>query len=138
MKSLFSITVALIGVGIGGFFPSFAQLPPSSPVQEGETNAPAMAPAPKEAPTDHALGRQQRARPDAAVQFESETRRRTIPEQRRDESIRLHQNSLDRFENADSSGQLLLSFSGGGGVDLTLRNITGAEAPVTTLKPHEK
>lgn len=139
MKTLFTIMVILAGVGIGGFFPTAAQL--SSPLVPGGTDglsAPAE-PAQKEGSADHALGlRQQRARPDAAVQFESEAPRKALPEQRRDEALRFHHNLLDRFQNADSTGQFLLSFSERGRVDLTLRSVTGAEAPLATLKPREE
>ena len=139
MKTLYSIMVVLIGVGIGGFFPAAAQIAPVVQT-EGTATAPGPDRQPRTLLPDHTLTegiRPHRARPDAAVQFESEAPRKTAPEQRRDEALRLHQNTLDRFQNADSSGQMLLSFSGGG-VDLTLRSITGAEAPVATVKPRDK
>lgn len=54
----------------------------------------------------------------------------TPPPEREAEALRFHQNStLERFENADAHGQLVLSFSAEG-VELKLRSITGAEAPV--------
>ncbi|NKE73341.1 hypothetical protein [Candidatus Manganitrophus noduliformans] len=62
--------------------------------------------------------------------LEFEARRETPPPQREAEALRFHQNStLERFENADAHGQLVLSFSSEG-VELKLRSITGAEAPV--------
>lgn len=140
MKTLFSMMVVLIGVGIGGFLPSAAQVAPPVVQTEGTATAPGPDGQPRTPISGHTLTegiRPHRARPDAAVQFESETLRKTAPEQRRDEALRLHQNTRDRFQNADSSGQMLLSFSGGG-VDLTLRSITGAEAPVATVKPRDK
>ncbi|HZR45596.1 MAG TPA: hypothetical protein VFA47_02735 [Candidatus Manganitrophaceae bacterium] len=136
LKSLFTIVVVSIGVGIVGLFPAAAQLSPSSPAPaEPAQNESAEHPSGKEVPNGL---KQQRARPDAAVEFKSEGPRRTLPEQRSAEALRFHHNLLDRFQNTDSNGQVLLSFSSGGRVDLTLRSANGAEAPVAALKPHEK
>lgn len=63
------------------------------------------------------------------LQFEA-GRHETTPPEREAEALRFHQNStLERFENADAHGQLVLSFSADG-IELRLRSITGAEAPV--------
>lgn len=75
-----------------------------------------------------AVGSEEAAGLDDVLEFEAgggET-----PPEREAEALRFHQNStLERFENADAHGQLVLSFSAEG-VELKLRSITGAEAPV--------
>lgn len=65
---------------------------------------------------------------DDVLQFESG--KGETPPEREGEALRFHQNSTsERFENADEHGELVLSFSAEG-VELKLRSITGAEAPV--------
>lgn len=72
------------------------------------------------------------------LQFEAGRDGTTSPE-REAEALRFHQNStLERFENADAHGQLVLSFSADG-MELRLRSITGAEAPVAGVnRPPEE
>jgi len=63
-----------------------------------------------------------------------EARRETPPPEREAEALRFHQNSLlERFENADAHGQLVLSFSADG-IDLGLRSVTGADAPIVSMR----
>jgi hypothetical protein len=69
---------------------------------------------------------------DEILQFKT-ARRETTPPEREAETLRFHQNTvLERFENADAHGQLVLSFSTEG-IELRLRSITGAEAPVAGM-----
>jgi hypothetical protein len=69
---------------------------------------------------------------DETLQFEA-TRRETTPPEREAETLRFHQSTvLERFENADAHGQLVFSFSTEG-IELRLRSITGAEAPVVSM-----
>lgn len=66
------------------------------------------------------------------LQFKAETRETTPPE-REAETLRFRKNTvLERFQNADAHGQLVLSFSADG-VELRLRSITGAEAPIVGM-----
>ncbi len=70
---------------------------------------------------------------DDVLEFEAGTRQRTTPPEREAEALRFHQNTvLERFQNADVHGQLFLTFSADG-IDLRLRSITGAEAPVADV-----
>lgn len=85
--------------------------------------------------SDHGGGRVQM---DSALKFETGTRPRPTPPERKAEALRFHQNTLlDRFGNSDSQGQVFLSFSGDG-VDLNLRSITGVEAPVAEIRSSKK
>ena len=66
---------------------------------------------------------------NSALRFEAGRHKSTQPE-RQAEALRLHRNTLlDRFQNADAHGQVLLTFSENR-IDLNLRSITGAEAPI--------
>ena len=70
---------------------------------------------------------------DQSLQFEAKAHRETIPTEREEEAIRLHQNLLlDRFQGADSRGQVFLSFSADR-IELILRGISGVEAPAVGL-----
>lgn len=65
---------------------------------------------------------------DDVLQFKAGGDETPLPE-REAEALRFHQNAtLERFENADAHGELVLSFSDDG-VELRLRSITGSEAP---------
>lgn len=123
--------LVLIGIWMGtllfGVFPAGAEgekvVHPVRPVQSerdlGSDRAPAVG---SEDPEDG-------AGLNDVLQFEA-GRGETPPPEREAEALRFHQNStLERFENADAHGQLVLSFSAEG-VELKLRSITGAEAPV--------
>ncbi len=73
-----------------------------------------------------------RVRLDSGLRFETGTRKTTTPE-REAEALRFHHNTvLERFENADSHGQVFLTFSADR-IELSLRSITGAEAPVADV-----
>lgn len=70
---------------------------------------------------------------DHSLQFEAKAHRETIPTERKEEAVRLHQSMLlDRFQGADAQGEVFLSFS----VDrikLMTRSIAGVEAPAVGL-----
>lgn len=143
MKPLWIVIPLFIGVGVGEVFPSTAEESstrleehqPSSSTGSTQIESPSDA-APPSTPSEP--GQQEPARPKDPLQFESEARRRTIRKDRQEEALRFHQNTLsERFQGADSKGQIFLSFSGDG-VDLVLRNITGAEAPVGHLDPPDQ
>lgn len=121
--------LVLIGIWMGtllfGFFPAGAEgekvVHPVRPVQSerdlGSNRAPAVGSEDPEAG----------AGLDDVLLFEAG--RGETPPEREAEALRFHQNStLERFENADAHGQLVLSFSAEG-AELKLRSITGAEAP---------
>lgn len=72
------------------------------------------------------------------LEFEAGAPERAIPPERQVETLRFHQNTLlERFQNTDAHGQLFLTFSADG-IELRLRSLTGAEAPVAgTPLPRE-
>ncbi len=124
--------LVLIGIGVAGalLFSGF-----SAEAEKGERLTDPVRPVQTErdlgADRSPAVGPQDRGAGnglDDILQFEA--RRETPPPEREAEALRFHQNSLlERFENADVHGQLVLSFSADG-TELRLRSITGAEAPI--------
>ncbi len=67
------------------------------------------------------------------AKVEAKTRRETIPAERKEAAVRLHQNMLiDRFQGADAQGQVFLSFSVDR-IELMMRSIVGVEAPAVGL-----
>lgn len=74
---------------------------------------------------------------DSALKFETGSRPKATPPEREAEALRFHQNTVvERFENADGHGQVFLTFSADR-IDLKLRSITGAEAPVAGVRPSD-
>lgn len=68
-----------------------------------------------------------------SLQFEAKARRETIPTERKEEAVRLHQSMLfDRFQGGDAQGEVFLSFSVDR-IELMTRSIAGVEAPAVGL-----
>lgn len=137
MKGRFvGVLIGIFGAGMFfSVFPASAEeraAPPDLAAPSGGDSA-LSRPAPSgEGENDKGGGRL-----DNVLRFEG-GRPKTAPPERESEALRLHETTvLDRFEGADNHGQLSLSFSENR-VDLNLRSITGAEAPVAGTPLRQK
>lgn len=138
MKRRFAMIIIVIWVGAGSIFPAAvrsslmedagAGVSPSTPLVSTESS-PERSPA----PSPSKGGWRGRIHLNPSLQFETKADQGTIPSEREAEAIRFHQNNLlNRFQNADSQGQIFLSFFANR-VELMFRSVSGAEAPVVGL-----
>ncbi|MBI3803228.1 MAG: hypothetical protein HY282_05635 [Nitrospirae bacterium] len=129
------IMAVLIGIFVTGMF--YSTLPATAEEKGVSTDATQPAQTEKDPAIDSSngvMGMDDRGgrRLDNSLRFEAG--QKTPSAEREAEALRLHQTTvLDRFQGSDNHGQILLSFSEDR-VDLKLRSITGAEAPVAGRK----